>query len=102
MVRAKFVCNSYETSLQSGEECRTVKFTAVVGVSPENKEFFKWTPNGQITIGLLNQKAWSQFKLGGEYFIDFTPVEESPSITVISQPVTSTGITFQVDSGATR
>jgi hypothetical protein len=74
MVRAKFVCNSYETSLQGKEECRTIKLSAVYDNSPENKEFFKWTPNGQITMGVLNQKAWSQFRLGGEYYVDFTPV----------------------------
>lgn len=90
MVRAKFVCNSYETILQGGgrdrsgnvipgEECRTLKLTAVMDNSPENKEFFKWTPNGNIMIGVLNQKAWSQFKLGGEYYVDFTPVELFPS-----------------------
>lgn len=82
MVRAKFVLNSYETSIQGGgrnvpsEECRTLKLSAVYDNSPENKEFFKWTPSGQITLGVLNQKAWSQFILGEEYYVDFTPVNQ--------------------------
>lgn len=95
MVRAKFVCNNYETSLQrciketpreDGKprnwnntedveqiECRTVKFTAVADGSAENKEFFRWTPSGQINIGTLNPAAWKQFELGREYYVDFTP-----------------------------
>lgn len=79
MVRAKFKVNSYETSLQGSSteqiECRTVKLTAVYDNSPENKEFFKWTPNGQISIGLLAPKAWQRFELGKEYYVDFTPAE---------------------------
>jgi hypothetical protein len=84
MVRAKFVCNSYETQLASSrnekgesvkEELRTINLSAVYDGSPENKEFFRWTPNGQIKIGVLNQKAWAQFELGKEYYVDFTPAE---------------------------
>ncbi len=71
-VRAKFVLNSYETSMQQGEELRTLKLSAVYDGSPENKEFFKWTPSGQISLGILNKKAWEQFELGKEYYVDFT------------------------------
>lgn len=76
-VRAKFKVNSYETCLQGSSseqvECRTVKLQAVYDNSEENKRFFKYTPNGQITIGLLNPEAWKQFELGKEYYVDFTP-----------------------------
>ncbi len=72
MVRAKFKVQSYETSLQQNEELRTIKLTAVYDGSPENKEFFKYTPNGSINIGVLNQKAWEQFPLGREMYVDFT------------------------------
>lgn len=71
MVRAKFKVQSYETSLDRGEELRTIKLTAVYDGSPENKQFFRWTPNGSINIGVLNQSAWKQFELGGEYYVDF-------------------------------
>lgn len=71
MVRAKFKVQSYETSLDRGEELRTIKLTAVYDGSPENKAFFRWTPNGTISIGVLNQRAWEQFMLGGEYYVDF-------------------------------
>jgi hypothetical protein len=82
MVRAKFRVNSYETCLQSSGnsekpvECRTVKLTAVYDNSEENKKFFRYTPNGQITIGLLNPEAWQSFALGEEYYVDFTPAKK--------------------------
>jgi hypothetical protein len=72
MVRAKFRVGKYETSLQGNEELRTVHLSAVFDGSPENKQFFKWTPNGRIEIGMLNQSAWEQFPLGREVYVDFT------------------------------
>jgi hypothetical protein len=73
-VRAKFKLDSYETSLQSdAEECRTLKFSAVCSGSEENKQFFKYTPYGQITLGTVNKTAWEKFELGKEYYLDFIP-----------------------------
>lgn len=75
MVRAKFRVNKYETSLggdKGQEELRTVHLSAVYDGSEENKKFFKWTPNGTISIGMLNQAAWEQFPLGREVYVDFT------------------------------
>lgn len=79
-VRAKFVCNSYETALQHGQhgksptECRTVKLSAVYDGSEENKRFFRFTPSGSISLGTLNPEAWKVFDLGGEFYVDFIPV----------------------------
>lgn len=78
-VRAKFRVQSYETSLSQNEELRTVKLGAVVDGSPENKQFFKWTPNGQISLGMLNEAAWKQFPLGREMYVDFS--DANPVIT---------------------
>jgi hypothetical protein len=72
MVRCKFRVSKYETSLNNNEELRTVHLSVVYNESPENKEFFKWTPSGTIQIGMLNQKAWEQFPLGREIYVDFT------------------------------
>jgi hypothetical protein len=81
MVRAKFRVSSYETFLDRGEELRSIKFNVVVDGSPENKEFFKWTPSGQIQLGTLNRKAWEQFPLGSEMYVDFTPAaKEAPDV----------------------
>lgn len=72
-VRAKFKLDSYETSLQGVEECRSLKLSAVYSGSEENKEFFKFTPYGRIELGTVNKGAWEKFELGKEYFVDFTP-----------------------------
>lgn len=69
MVRAKFVCES-KIIRADGE---TVKLSAVTHDSVENERYFKWTPFGQIEIGILNEDAAAQFEPGKEYFIDFTP-----------------------------
>lgn len=81
MVRAKFVVDSYETRKSNArdpqsEELRTVKMTAVADGSEDNKKFFRWTPNGSISMGVLNQVAWEQLELGKSYYVDFTPAED--------------------------
>ena len=75
-VRAKFVVNSYETSLQQGVELRSIKLQAVYQGSEENKQFFRLTPNGTISIGLLNPETWAQFHLGASLYVDFSPAED--------------------------
>lgn len=77
MVRAKFVVESYDTRKANlrdpqSEELRTITLTAVSDGSEENKKFFRWTPNGRITMGVLNPEAWSQLELGRSYYVDFT------------------------------
>ena len=68
-VRAKFRCVSITLS-EGG--LKTVTLQPVTSGSDENKEFFKWTPSGQISLGVLNPAASSQFELGAEYLVDFT------------------------------
>ena len=74
MVRAKFKVESYETRLDGKnppEELRSIKLTAVFGTSEENKTFFRYTPNGTISIGMLNPETWKEFPLGAEVYVDF-------------------------------
>ena len=83
MVRAKFFVESYETRKSNNrdpdsEELRSVKLIAVSDGSEENKRFFRWTPNGQISMGILNPEAWKQLELGKSYYVDFT---EAPDAT---------------------
>lgn len=74
MVRAKFRLQNYRTSIDhTGAEVRTLELYPVTSGSEENKEFYKYTPNGKIELGVLNPEAWSKFELGKEYFVDFTP-----------------------------
>jgi hypothetical protein len=80
-IRAKFRVDSYETRLATDsrsdanpQEVRQVKLSVVYGDTEENKKYFKWTPSGQITLGLLNPEAWLHLQLGQEVYVDFTPV----------------------------
>lgn len=67
MVRAKFTCNKIENG--------QVSLSAVSDGSEENKEFFKWTPCGQIQIGTINEGALAQFEVGKSYYVDFTQAD---------------------------
>ena len=69
-IRAKFQVISV-TNLEAGSE---VKLVPVTGGSVENEEFFKYTPYGEINIGLLNKEAVKEFSPGAEVYIDITPV----------------------------
>lgn len=69
-VRAKFQVQSI-TEQQGG--LKTVQLHPVTSGSPENAEFFKWTPSGSIQLGVLNPAAAEQFKPGDVFYVDFTP-----------------------------
>lgn len=59
----------------------SVKFTPVAGNSEENKTFHAATPGGEFTAVLSKAAAdaLGAFKLGEEYYVDFTPVAEIPN-----------------------
>lgn len=69
MVRAKVRCESLEGN--------AVKFSTVyegdVSKDTENARFTKATPWGEIKLGIDNPAALKQFKVGQEYYVDFTP-----------------------------
>lgn len=69
-VRAKFKVQSV-TEVEGG--FKSVKLFPVTSGSPENAEFFKWTPSGSIDMGTINEAAAEQFKPGQEFYVDFTP-----------------------------
>jgi len=70
-VRCKFAC----TFKQEFENYTNVSLSAVYQGSPENAEFFKFTPSGQLTFSTVNNAAASQFELGKEYYIDISLAE---------------------------
>ncbi len=51
----------------------TVNLVPVAGGSPENDEFYRWTPGGSVQLGTVNQLAYDQFAIGREFYVDFTP-----------------------------
>ena len=69
-VRAKFRVASKQVAA-AGES--SISLQAVVDGSPENREFFKYTPSGAITMGIVNGQVADQFALGQEFYVDFTP-----------------------------
>lgn len=69
-VRAKFKVQSI-TEVEGG--LKTASLTAVSSGSPENAEFFKWTPSARIELSTMNPVAAEQFVPGKEFYVDFTP-----------------------------
>lgn len=49
----------------------------VVGAtSEENKAFFKYTPSGSLSLGLVAPEHAEKFKPGAEFYIDLIPVAQ--------------------------
>jgi hypothetical protein len=69
-VRAKFKCERAEKQpLDNGHQV-SVRFDAVINDSPENKEWSKWTPSGQLQMTISNENLVDHFIQGQEYFLD--------------------------------
>lgn len=71
-VRAKFIVETKDSG-----EFGNVTLRAVYSTDPnhENKQFWDSTPAGEIHMHITNEKAFKQFELGKEYYIDFTPAD---------------------------
>lgn len=77
MVRAKFQVTSVEPngSMNPEDQGSTITLFPVVGGSPENDQFYKWTPGGQIILSTINAVAAAEFVPGKQFYVDFTPAE---------------------------
>lgn len=73
-IRAKFQCQAVTQNCWS-TEAKTYRFQAVYdqGLAEEDRSFAKATPSGTLEIQVDNPNA--QFKIGANYYLDFTPVE---------------------------
>lgn len=71
-VRAKFKVLQV-TESEGG--MKTVRLHPVTSGSPENAEFYKYTPGGSIDLSTLNPAAASQFVPGKSFYVDFTPAD---------------------------
>ena len=58
---------------QQGEIGSEIELNAVYNGSPENEEFFRYTPQGKVTLGIVREEAATQFEIGKEYYADFSP-----------------------------
>jgi hypothetical protein len=65
MTRCKFKCDYKKEQY--------VSFSPVYSGSPENEQFFKATPGGQLHLCVVNDAAMRLFEHGKEYYIDITP-----------------------------
>ena len=70
-VRAKFRVTE-KTQTMAG--C-AVKAEPVVGGTPENEQFYKYTPSGEIKLSLVADATADQFVVGKDYYVDFSPAE---------------------------
>lgn len=68
-MRCKVTCTAKE---RIGETDR-LTFQPVTCGSPENSEFFRWTPAGQIDLWVVNPSVGERINVGTEFFLDFTP-----------------------------
>jgi hypothetical protein len=78
MVRAKFKVT--EITRRPGwsgiKEVQVIRLAPVMNGSEENKKFYAATPGGSIELACVNAEAVSQFDLGAEFYVDFTPAVE--------------------------
>lgn len=69
--RAKFSC----VEIKDEYDGSTVRFFPVTSGSEENRQFFKYTPSGDIRLGVVGSEVSRQFKVGHDYYVDFTDAE---------------------------
>lgn len=70
-IRAKFMVRSKNAN----DEGASIQLDAVINGSKENEEFFKYTPSGSLSLGLVNKGTADQFTVGQEFYLDLTPVD---------------------------
>ena len=73
MIRAKFTCQ--QNTLNHETQTATVILNPVTSNPPneENLTFWQATPTGNVTLQITNPQASSQFSVGTDYYVDFTP-----------------------------
>lgn len=74
-VRAKFKVNAKEQTMSGTEVMTTIKMNPVYSGSEENKNFYKYTPSGELRLGVLKDEVGKFFELDKEYYVEFTPAE---------------------------
>lgn len=70
-VRAKFFVKEIK-NIHSPDTCVEISMSPVYAGNDENTEWSKFTPSGELTMLVTNDKAVEQFELGGEYYLDIS------------------------------
>lgn len=75
-IRAKMKVESKIHGMPGNPEGWHLVLRPVVGDgSPENAEFYKYTPGGQLNLSTINDAVAAQIEVGQEAYIDITPIE---------------------------
>lgn len=76
-VRAKFWVKEiahHHNGNPNADQAATVKLAPVYDDgTKQNKDWSKYTPQGEISMMVTNPDAIAKFELGKAYFVDFTP-----------------------------
>lgn len=73
MIRCKFLCCK---RIVSEDGSAQIGLGAVIEGSDENKEFFKWTPAGNLEFFSVNPAAAEKLELGKFYYVDISEAPE--------------------------
>lgn len=63
-----------ESSYGQPEVTGEATLRPVTGGSDENKDFYKWTPGGELKFSTINEAALASLPLGAECYIDITVI----------------------------
>lgn len=77
-LRAKFTVES-KTEKNCGPQRPgfEVELTPVVGDTEENERFFRYTPYGKLTMGLVNPETAAAIEVGKTYYLELVPESET-------------------------
>lgn len=67
IVRSKFKCDE----VANRPDGKVIRMSPVTSGSEENEQFFKWTPFGNLEMGIVNEDV--EFVPGHEYYLDIAP-----------------------------
>lgn len=76
-VKAKFICNGVSKFKFNKNDIGYTKVTfhPVTTGSDENKEFWQYTPSGNLEMTIKNEAAEKYFEVGEEYYLTFEKAE---------------------------
>ncbi len=72
-VRAKMKCESIEVD---SDGAGRVELVPVIDGSPENEQFYQYTPGGRLSLSTINKAAIEQFALGKQFYIDISAADQ--------------------------
>jgi len=78
-VRCKMTCQSKTETYHADGPGFDIRLAPVMDGSEENKEFYKYTPGGELVLSTVNPKAAAVLCPGLSYYIDISYAPEPDS-----------------------